>query len=59
LELWIVVAARALERLRPTMIKHILAAGMGLHIAGCCTEKIALGVLGEEVARLPASSAAD
>src|SRR5215831_12302239 len=59
LKLGIVIAARALEGFGPTMIENILAAGMGLHIAGHRSQEGARRVFGEDMTRLPTGSASD
>ena len=41
------------------MVEDVFAARMGLHIAGDGAEQGALGVLGEEVHRLPTGAGAD
>ncbi len=59
LQLGVIVAAGALEGLRPAMVEDIFAARMAFHVAGCGAQKGAVGGFRQQVARLPATAAAD
>jgi hypothetical protein len=59
LEFGIVIAAGALESLRPALVEDVFALRVGLHVTGCGTQEVATGVLGQKVAHLPAGSGAD
>ena len=59
LELGIVAAAGALKGVGPAVVEDILAARVGLHVAGRGTEEAAVFCLREQVPALPAGAAAD
>src|SRR5262249_35200612 len=59
LQLGIIVAARTLKCVGPAMIKYILAARVGLHVARCRPKQISLEVLHQQVPRLPAGPTSD
>ena len=59
LQLGIIVAAGALVGLGPAVVEHVFAARMGFQVAGRGAQKAPLGVLGQQVARLPAGAVAD